>query len=165
MELGDLLFWPFAALCVLCAVIVVTRKNPIYSAFFLIGCFLTIALLFVTLDSNFIAAMHVLVYTGAIMVLFLFIIMLLNLQKEELGEEYPKNVKIITALVCAALFMLLAAVFYKDVPDKTMPPTKDFGSIEKVAESLFTRFVLPFELISLLIITAIIGAIVLVKKS
>lgn len=165
MGTEDILFWPFAALCVLCAVIVVTRKKPIYSAFFLIGCFLTIAFIFVTLDSAFIAGMHVLVYTGAIMVLFLFIIMLLDLKKEELGDEYPSSIKTITAIICVALFVLLALVFYKDVPDKTMPQANNFGSIEQVATTLFTRFVLPFELISLLIITAIIGAIVLVKKS
>jgi len=164
MELGDLIFWPVALVAIVCAVLVVTRKNPIYSAFFLIGCLLTIAVLLVMLDSLFLAGVHVLVYVGAIMVLFLFIIMLLNLSSEALGKEYPVGMRILTAFVCTCIFALLLFVFYQS-GDKPRPEVDGFGSVEYVGTALFTKFVLPFELISLLIIVAIIGAIVLAKRN
>lgn len=168
MGIGEIIsegaFLFLAAISVLCAVIVVTRKNPIYSAFFLIACLISIELLFITLDSTFIAGMHILVYVGAIMVLFLFTIMLLNLRPEELGHEYSPIVRGLTAFICAIIFALLVVVFISE-KEPIKAKLNDFSSVEKVGTAMFRDFILPFELVSILIIIAIVGAVVLVRKS
>ena len=81
------------------ALFMVTQRNPVYSAVWLLVCFLSVALVFLSLGAQFLAAIHVIVYTGAILVLFVFVIMLLNLKDEEQGEEYPASTRAAAALV------------------------------------------------------------------
>lgn len=149
-----------------CGVMMVTRKNPVYSAVWLLGCFLSVAVLFLALSAPFLAAVHVLVYTGAILVLFLFVIMLLNLKDEEFGEEYPEYVRLSIAGMCAAMFMLLAVPILRDESLRVAvtPPSATYGSVEEVGMLLFTNYGLPFELVSLLIVVAMFGAMILAKK-
>ena len=156
----------FGPLSVTSAVLVVTRRNPVYSAVWLLICFLSFAVVFLQLSAAFLAAIHVLVYTGAILVLFLFVIMLLNFRDDELGDEYPLQIKLACALLSFALFGLIAVPVWMDpgLRADPGPAAADFGSVQGVAEQLFKTYALPFELVSLLIVVAMFGAMVLAKK-
>ena len=165
------------------AVLMVTRSNPVYAALWLMQCFLAVAVIFLKLQAPFLAAVHVLVYTGAILVLFLFVIMLLNLTPKELGEEHSRPAKALALGVCAVLFLVLAGSFLKgggpdgdpfppaaaadvQVGDETVRiPAEDWGGVKHVGAELFHRFVVPFEVVSVLIVVAILGAVVLAKRS
>ena len=163
----DPVFAAAAAVSVVAGIAMVTRRNPVYSAIMMLVAFLAFAVVYLKLDAPFLAAMHVLVYTGAILVLFLFVIMLLNLKPEELGREYPLPVRGLIALGAAALFGTVALVMWKDdlmrQPFPEAPPA-DFGGIERTGRALFNDYGLPFELISALILVAIFGGVVLAKK-
>lgn len=162
----DLVFAVSAGVGIGSALLVVTRRNPVYSAVWLLVCFLSFAVVFLRLAAPFLAAMHVLVYTGAILVLFLFVIMLLNLKEEELGAEYSPLAKGVCALLCAALFAAIALPLVKDASLDAEPPPvpADFGGVESVGMPLFREYAFPFELVSVLIIVAMLGAVVLAKK-
>ena len=163
----DPVFAAAAGVSVIAGIAMVTRRNPVYSAIMMLVCFLAFAVVYLKLDAPFLAAMHVLVYTGAILVLFLFVIMLLNLKPEEMGAEYPLPVKGAIALLCAGMFGLLALVMWKDESVRMEFPKDlpaDFGGIERTGQSLFNEYALPFELISVLILVAIFGGVVLAKK-
>lgn len=162
----DPIFFLASAAAIAAAVNMVTQRNPVYSAVFLLVGFLSVAVTFLSLGAPFLAAIHVVVYTGAIMVLFLFVIMLLNLKEDELGEEYPIETRGPIAVLCAAMFGVMAWAIISD-PSLAIPvkvPTDTWGSVEEVGLLLFNIYALPFELISLLIIVAMFGAIVLAKK-
>jgi NADH-quinone oxidoreductase subunit J len=162
----DPVFSILAAVSTGSAAMVVTRRNPVYSAVWMLVCFVSMAMLYLSLHAPFLASIHVIVYTGAILVLFLFVIMLLNLKEDELGEEYPLALRGGVAVACALLFGLLAKPFLEDgalaVPLPAVPET--YGSVEHVGMLLFTAYGLPFELVSLLIIVAMFGSLILAKK-
>lgn len=162
----DLVFALAAGVSIGAGLLVVTQRNPVYSALSMLGCFLAFAVIYLKLDAPFLAAMHVLVYTGAILVLFLFVIMLLNLKPEELGKEYPLRTKAVFATLCLGLFLLLAVPIAQDpVSGKELPTVgADFGSIKAVGNDLFHRYAFAFELISVLILTAIFGGVILAKR-
>ncbi len=162
----DTVFWVCAVVAGVSSLLVVTNRNPVYSAMALMICFLAFAVIFLNLGTTFLAVMHILVYTGAILVLFLFVIMLLNLKNEELGKEYNPGAKLVLALLCCTLFGVLIEVFGRSPLLKgDLPPAPaEFGTVDQVGMALFTKFALPFELVSILIIIAILGAVVLAKK-
>ena len=162
----DPVFAAAAGVSVVAGLMMVTRRNPIYSAIMMLVSFLAFAVIYLKLDAPFLAALHVLVYTGAILVLFLFVIMLLNLKPEELGVEYPLPVRGAIGVLCLGLFGLLVAGMWKDERmQQSFPPlTPHFGEVEPVGEKLFTAYALPFELISVLILVAIFGGVILAKK-
>lgn len=135
-----------------------------YAAFFLVIAFLAIAVALIPLDATFLAMMHVLVYTGAIMVLFLFILMLLNLGPAERGAEYPFRFRLFVAALATGVFALLAHGFSQTPPGPAAPLPDGFGGVESVGSHLFRSFVLPFELVSILILAAIFGAVVLARR-
>jgi NADH-quinone oxidoreductase subunit J len=144
----------------------VTRRNPVYSAVWLLVTFLSVAVVFLSLSAPFLAAIHVLVYTGAILVLFLFVIMLLNLREDELGEEYPLATRLGVAGMSAVLFGALAWPILQDrtLDLAVVPQGEHAGSVESVGMLMFTVYGLPFELVSVLIVVAMFGAMVLAKK-
>jgi NADH-quinone oxidoreductase subunit J len=162
----DPVFAISAGLALGSSVMMVTRRNPVYSAVWLLVTFLSVAVLFLNLSAPFLASIHVLVYTGAILVLFVFVIMLLNLKDSELGQEYPLAVRAGVVGLCAVLFGVLAwpivqdPGLWRELP--TAGPTQ--GSIEQVGMLMFTTYGLQFELVSVLIIVAMFGAMVLAKK-
>ena len=160
----DPVFAVAATLTVGAGLLVVTQRNPIYSAISMLACFLGLAVIYLRLAAPFLAAIHVLVYTGAILVLFLFVIMLLNLKPEELGVEYPLKVRGLIAVLCAGLFGLIALPLWQD--QRKMPTDKPegFGGVEQVGQALFVDYALPFELISVLIMVAVFGGVLLAKK-
>jgi NADH-quinone oxidoreductase subunit J len=163
--------WVFAGaglVAVLASVVMVTRRQPVYSAVWLLVAFLSMAVVFLTLSAPFLASIHVLVYTGAILVLFLFVIMLLNLKDEELGQEYPLVARLGVAGGCAALFGALAVPITQDPrmwkEMSALGTTNNPGTVESVGEVMFRTYGFQFELVSVLIIVAMFGAMVLAKK-
>jgi NADH-quinone oxidoreductase subunit J len=162
--MGDWVFALAAGVCVGAGILVVTQRNPIYSAISMLACFLALAVITLKLEAPFLAAIHVLVYTGAILVLFLFVIMLLNLKPEELGKELPPGTRAMIAILCLGLFCLLALPMAFDDRTFSATPPEGFGSVTAVGEDLFIRHALPFELISVLVMVAIFGSVVLAKR-
>jgi len=167
-------FYISGILSVIAAVVIVTRRNPVYSTIWLVGFFVTISIDFLILRAPFLAVIQVLVYAGAIMVLFLFVIMLLNLQPDELVETVTRRRKAGAALLSAAIFIMLCAAISQSpsvggaapltAPLPAGHPLAEGSDTVAIGESMFQRHVLAFEVSSVLILIAIIGAIYLAKK-
>lgn len=161
-----ILFFVFAAIAVACAINLVLQSHPISSALSLIGVMGALAVLYLLLGGEFIAMAQLIVYAGAIMVLFIFVIMLLNAGAEAPG---PK-IKYLKFLGAPLLIVLLGLVgyFVQDQLGATelvkFGSKSDFGSPASVGMALFTTYLLPFEVTSVLILIAILGAIVLARK-
>jgi NADH-quinone oxidoreductase subunit J len=161
---SQIVFYMLAALSVLSALFVVFSKSPIYSVLWLIVCFFSIAGHYVMLNAQFLAIVHIIVYAGAIMVLMLFTVMLLNLNKET--EPHKPAMLKGAAIVTGGLLMLVLLAAMRSVqPAPYVAPEKaDVGFVQNVGMKLFTDFLLPFEMTSVLFIAAMIGAVVLAKK-
>jgi NADH-quinone oxidoreductase subunit J len=166
-----LLFILFAGLAVGCAVSMVAQRNPLYSAISLIGVFIALAALYVTLAAPFIAAVQVIVYAGAIMVLVVFVIMLLNVEEEE-RRSLRLRYLVPTALVLAALLVAEATfIIYSASESQTSSaPTQvlsesNVGLTEMIGRGLFTQYLLPFEITSILLLMAIVGAMTLARRA
>lgn len=163
--MSALVFYLFAAVAVACSVVMITSRKPVVSALSLIAVMFCLAGVFALLDAHLIAALQVLVYAGAIMVLFLFVIMLLNITEKTGGAARHKPAtQIAAAGVFAALFTPLAALTY----DAASAPAakgaaEGFGTTAGVGELLYTEFLLPFEIASILLLVAIVGAVILTK--
>lgn len=162
-------FYIFAAVAVVSAILVVMKKNPIASAMNLVVTFFCLAGLYVLLNSQFIAIMQVLVYAGAIMMLIVFVIMLLNLRQ---GIAKPVNkpaFKVFIVVIFALLmFISLAGILTSGQVSGvsggiTNAKLAEVGTIQLISRSMFSEYLLPFELTSLLLTVAIIGAVVLAK--
>src|SRR5436189_3355228 len=165
MALPDILFYLFALLTLTCGTLVVFNpfsRNPVSSAMFLVLTIVSLAGLFVLLHAFFLAAIQVLVYAGAVMVLFLFVIMLLDLKAEE--RRRIKTLISWAGLVCAGV---LAAIFFKSLRSVHLAhgptPTLEGGTID-LGKLLFTHYLLPFEIVSVLLLVAMVGVILLSKK-
>jgi len=161
-----LLFVLFGALALGCAVAVVAQRNPLYSAVSLVGVFISLACIYMTLAAPFIAAVQVIVYAGAIMVLVVFVIMLLNVEEEarrpvKLHYMIGVGVLLGAALAAETFFMLTASGTGQVKP----PPVRDVGLTASVGTGLFTEYLLPFEVTSVLILMALVGAITLARQS
>lgn len=165
MEL--LIFYPLAAVCVFLALGVVFNKNPVGSAISLIGMMLGLAGIFVLLRAHFIAILQVLIYAGAIMVLFMFVIMLLNLKGDDAEWKARKNNILISSCAGALVIAILLKVINIEIDtpfDSPQPLPDNFGTTAEVGRILFTDYVLPFEVASILLLVAMIGAVVLAKS-
>ena len=165
MEL--LIFYPLALVSVILALLVVFNKSPIGSAVCLIGMMLGLAAVFVLLQAHFLAILQVLIYAGAIMVLFMFVIMLLNLNDDDTKWKIRER----NVWLSSATGVLMVGVLYKIVDvtansEFNSPATvpENFGTVEMVGTALFTDFVLPFEVASILLLAAMVGAVVLAKS-
>ncbi|MDZ4668067.1 MAG: NADH-quinone oxidoreductase subunit J [bacterium] len=161
---SQLIFFMLAALSILSALFVVFSKNPIYNVLWLIVCFFSIAGHYVMLNAQFLAVVHIIVYAGAIMVLMLFTVMLLNLNKE---SEPHKSLMLKGASVITGgmmLLVLLAAMRSTELGAYAAPAVTDIGYVQKVGMKLFTDFLLPFEMTAVLFLGAMVGAVVLAKK-
>jgi NADH-quinone oxidoreductase subunit J len=153
------IFALFAALALGSAAVVVAHRNPVYSTMSLVVTLLSTAVLFVLLGSPFLAALQVLLYTGAILVLFLFVIMLLNVGRE---RRRPGPVPLqtwVAAVGSLVLFGAVARLLWEAHGGATPPPlTAGFVGTRSVAEALFSTYLLPFELIALLLLVAVVAA-------
>jgi NADH-quinone oxidoreductase subunit J len=159
------LFFFLSFVAILSALMVVFSKNPVYSVLYLIITFFALAGHYILLNAQFLAVVHVIVYAGAIMVLFLYVIMLLNLNKET--EPQKTNFIKISATICAGLLMVIMVGSLKGASLTTSPISVgqvDIGSIKNLGKVLFTDFLLPFEVASLLLLAAMVGAVMLGKE-
>ena len=167
--LETVLFVILAVFTVVTAVLVIVQRNPVTSAIFLILTFFSLAGIYLLLHAEFIAAVQVIVYAGAIMVLFLFVIMLLNPEKEKRLVARNRLMRGVGILLGVALLLQIGLVFREVLLEGTrgrFPPEKvaALGNTQVVAQLLFTDFLLPFEITSVLLLVAIIGAIILAKR-
>ena len=165
--MDTLLFILFAGLAIGCALSMVVQRNPLYSAISLVGVFIALAALYVTLAAPFIAAVQVIVYAGAIMVLVVFVIMLLNVEEEERGRLRLKFL-LPTAIVLAGVLVAEAAFVIYFVEMKAAPPepgTSVVGLTSSIGTGLFTTYLLPFEITSVLLLMAIVGAMTLARRA
>jgi NADH-quinone oxidoreductase subunit J len=164
-----ILFYLFAIGVLVAGAQVIFRRNPIYGAISLVGCFFFLSGIYVLLAAHLIAILQVLVYAGAVMVLFVFVIMLLNLKDEELGEQRITLWKGIGALSVVALvgliaFSALRHAYTGRVRDLAVDQlATGFGTVKAVGRTLYLFSVLPFEVTSLLLTVAIVGAVVVAK--
>lgn len=162
-----LLFILFAGLAIGCALAVVAQRNPLYSAISLIGVFISLACLYVMLAAPFIAAVQVIVYAGAIMVLVVFVIMLLNVEQEERGRTRLKFL-VPTAIALAAILIAEVAFILVSVQEFRVDQTdavSNVGLTHSIGSQLFTRYLLPFEITSILLLMAIVGAMTLARRA
>jgi NADH-quinone oxidoreductase subunit J len=167
LELQVLLFTAFAIGAVATAMLTITRKNPVSSAMNLVGHFFMLSGLYLTLQAQFVAAVQVLVYAGAIMVLVVFVIMLLNLGREQQAAESGSGMRKVIGTVFAALFaglMILTVVGKPTGRNALSPEAATMGTTESIGQSLFTEYLFPFEAVSLLLLAALIGAVVIAKR-
>ncbi len=158
------LFYLLAAVAILSALMVVFSRSPINSVIFLIICFLSIAGHYILLNAQFLAVVHIIVYTGAIMVLFLFVIMLLNLNTS--NEPHKSQLTRITAVITGGLLLLVLIAATKDAVliQAKNPADYNIGLVKQIGQTLFKQFLLPFEISSVLFISAMVGAVMLGKK-
>jgi len=163
--MGQVIFYILAALAIASALMVVTRKNAVHSAVYLVVAMCAIAGLFVQLGSVFIAALQIIVYTGAIMVLFLFVIMMLNLKKDEFGFD-SRVFQRLFAFILAGIFLIqIVLTATKFLPKRDgRPIDMSIGDIKSISEKLFYFYLYPFEIIGVLLLAAIIGAVVIARK-
>jgi NADH-quinone oxidoreductase subunit J len=180
--IGYVIFFVLAAIAVLAAIMVVNTKSPVSSALFLVLTMCSLAGLFVLLGAIFLAALQVIVYAGAIMVLFLFVIMLLNLRKDEYGHD-PRHIQKYLGFVLAGIFLvqgiLVSSWAMKDFASEpkaliqsgaqvaaggAAAQAVDYSSASWVAKILFTKYAYPFEVTSILLLAAIVGAVVIARR-
>jgi len=157
-------FWAFAIPLVVTALGVIVARSPVYAAMNLVAAFFFMAGIYVLLVAHLIAFMQILVYAGAVMVLFLFVIMLLSLGDEHLGEEPRKAMQYVGVLGAVALFSVIASAIARVADAGMRPVDPNFGTVKAVGNLLFTEFLLPFEATSLLLLVAIVGAVVVAKE-
>jgi NADH-quinone oxidoreductase subunit J len=156
------LFYVFAVLTVVSAAGVIAARSPIYSAMSLVGTFFCLAGIYVLLLAHTIAVLQVLVYAGAIMVLFLFVIMLLSLGEATAPAKvtFPR---VVGGLAAAGLFVGLVVASRPFIP-LGAPPPPGFGTLQSIGAQLYTQWLAPFEAVSLLLLVAMVGAVVVAKS-
>jgi NADH-quinone oxidoreductase subunit J len=158
-------FYFLSFLTVLSALMVILSRNPIHSVLYLILTFFTLSGHYILLNAQFLAAVNIIVYAGAIMVLFLFVIMFLNVK--DIHEESKTSLtKIAAAIVGGTVFVILFGAYRKTVMPVSDPNTfnSQVGMIESLGKLLFREYLLPFELASILLLVAMVGAVMLGKR-
>jgi NADH-quinone oxidoreductase subunit J len=165
---AQLVFFYLAGIIVLTSILVVALRNPVYSALSLLIMFFHVAGLYVTLRAEFVAAVQIIVYAGAILVLYLFVVMLLNLHREDrYHAQFPVaallGITILTEVVLLLLQQRGDAVTPASPPAAT-PAAEAIGNTEAIGEVLYSTYVFPFEVASLILLVAMIGAIILAKR-
>ena len=162
-----LVFFAIGTLAVASSLLVIFMRNPVHSALFLLLTFLCVAVLFVMQSAEFVAAVQVLVYAGGIMVLFLFVIMLVDSPEHggtrRIRGKHAGAAAVLTALVSALLAYQLATAGPVAGPADPAALAAQGGNLETVASSLFQYYLLPFEVVSILLLVAMVGAIVLAR--
>ncbi|MFZ9595178.1 MAG: NADH-quinone oxidoreductase subunit J [Bdellovibrionia bacterium] len=172
MPISPFFFYLFASLAIGCSLAVILKKNPVASAFNLVLAFFSFAGIYALLDAHLVAALQVFVYAGAIMVLFIFVIMLLNadVPSFDLGRSH-RGFQWVSA---AAGLVLLGFFIWSFKNGQIAPPVAQFstenieangGNTQVLSELLFSEYILPFELTSVLLLAAIIGAVALAKRN
>jgi NADH-quinone oxidoreductase subunit J len=162
--MGEVIFYILGAIAIASGIMVVTRRNAVHSAIYLVVAMCAIAGLFVQLGSFFIAALQIIVYAGAIMVLFLFVIMMLNLKKDEFGFDSRIFQRVLGFVLGVVLMIQLIMVATKFPSGQARPADMSIGNIDSLAKKLFYDYLYPFEIIGVLLLAAVIGAFVLARR-
>ena len=166
MSAIQMMFWFLTVVALLSALMVLLSKNPVHSVLWLIAVFFAISGHYILLNAQFLAIVNLIVYAGAIMVLFLFVIMLMNLNKD---SEPPKNVWMkLSGVIAAGWFLSVICFLINQAPElhNKTAQLKDgnIGLIENLGKVLFTNYLVPFEISSVLFLSAMVGAVVIGKK-
>ena len=156
-------FYLFSLLAIVSALLFITRRNPVAAALWLVNTMFALSGLYVMLDAPFIGVIQVLVYAGAIMVVFVFVVMLLNLGRTEVTDIRPLAAKVGAGLVGLSLAANLLVVLRAKLPRTELAPAQE-NVVTPVAASLFSDYLVAFELTSVVLLVAIIGAVLLAKK-
>lgn len=163
---STVLFYLFAGLAIASAISMVYHKNPLYSAVSLVGVFISLACIYVTLAATFIAVTQILVYAGAIMVLVIFVIMLLNLDEDKplnrLRYLYFVGGGLGVALLAQTFFIFYAVL---KTPQAAADQTMTAGSPKSIGLAMYTEYLLPVEIVAVMLLMAIIGAVMLVRRT
>lgn len=166
ISITQIIFSVLSALTLFGALGTILSKNPIHSVIYLIMTFFSLSAHYILMNAQFLAAVNIIVYAGAIMVLFLFVIMFLNMKEE--ADELKKNSTIIAAtIVGGTIGVILMAMFRQSVVEPVNPMGFDsqIGMIESLGSVLYRDYVLPFELVSILFLVAMVGAVMLGSKT
>jgi NADH-quinone oxidoreductase subunit J len=156
-------FYFLSFLAVLSAIMVVVSRNPVHSVLYLIITFFCIAGHYILMNAQFLAAVHVIVYAGAIMVLFLYVIMLLNLNEET--EPHKSNIIKVTATICGGLLLVILIGSLRGTESLIQGTGSDsIGLVKNLGKVMFSEFLLPFEVTSILLLAAMVGAVMLGKQ-
>jgi NADH-quinone oxidoreductase subunit J len=156
-------FYFLSFLAILSALMVVFSRNPVHSVLYLVITFFSVGGHYLLLSAEFLFAVHVIVYAGAIMVLFLYVIMLLNLNEDT--EPQKKSIYKFAAIISGGLMMLVMVAALKGADAAHMPlgGNAEIGLVKNLGKMLFTEFLLPFEVVSMLLLAAMVGAVMLGK--
>ena len=159
------LFYILAGLAIACAVSCVYHKNPLYSSISLVGVFISLACIYLTLAATFIAAVQILVYAGAIMVLVIFVIMLLNLDEEK-SYSRLKSLYFLGGMLGIALLAQTFFIFYAvaNTAKNAADQTKTIGTPMSVGQSMYTEYLLPVEIVGILLLMGIVGAMMMSRS-
>jgi NADH-quinone oxidoreductase subunit J len=155
------------ALALFCSIMMVTRKNPIHSALWLIVAFFSLGVIYLTLNAEFIAVAQIMVYAGAIMMLIIFVIMLIQLEVEGIKRGRLTGPKIIGAMITVILFIEIGAAlisFNSSAAKAIGSSPANMGSVAAVGTALYGKFLFPFEIASVLLLVGVVGAVVLARK-
>lgn len=168
MTAPQLFFGYFAIVMTVLSIVVVTRRDPVHSILWLLVLFIHIAGLYLFLNAEFLAVIQIIVYAGAILVLYLFVVMLLNLKKEETVRKYQDQwpIAVGVGVILAVFFVSIVGKISVLAPlgKYSIEAIKSEGSLMSIGKVLYTEYLLPFEIASILLLVAIIGAVILAKK-
>ena len=165
MTASAIIFYVLASVALIAAALVIWSRNAVHSAVYLVLSFLSVAAIYVLMQAEFVAAVQVLVYAGGIMVLFLFVIMLVNIK-----DTMSPRVRVHATVSSIVALAMIGLVLYVYGQGRMAPPSagasglREGGNLQVIGASLFTDYILPFELTSLLILIALMGAVVFAKK-
>ncbi len=164
MHITEILFWILTALALFSALMVVSSDNPVHSVLWLILVFISITGHYILMNAQFLAIVNMIVYAGAIMVLFLFVIMFMNLNKE--SEPQKSSLLRLAAVISGGSLLLIMIAALKDNAGyiNSMKGEGSIGLIKNLVKTLFTEYVVSFEISSILFLSAMVGAVVLGKK-
>jgi len=165
MTITQILFWILSVAALFSALMVITSKNPVHSVLWLIATFFSISGHYILLNAQFLAIVNIIVYAGAIMVLFLFVIMLMNLSKETEPQK-SRWLRMAGAIAGGCLLLVMVGAL-RDVDMKhqqALVKVGEIGLIKSLGKELFSTYVVPFEISSILFLSAMVGAVVIGKK-
>ncbi len=157
-------FYIFAITAVASAIAVISLRNPVHSAVSLMVCFIQVAAIFILLRSPFLAAAQVFLYVGAVMVLFLFVIMMLDIRKVSISRFMPGGLFWIIVLLVVLAYEIFAMILKSRIAAQSISSVRLDGTVMEIGRALFTKHLLPFEIVSVILLVAMVGAIVMGKK-
>jgi NADH-quinone oxidoreductase subunit J len=168
MTLEQILFYFFGTIAIVCSIFLITRQNVVHCAVFLAGTLLSVAGIFLTLHAEFLAGVQVIVYVGGILVLFVFVIMLIAVERSAFERQYNRQWTL-ALITTGVLVAEIAYALYQGKDSFVLPAAvpaapQAVGNSERVGMALYTTYLLPFEIASILLLVAIVGAVVLAKR-